>query len=104
MYSNLLNKIIYAIFMGLGIHLGGPGTLKIGPNCQNVKFLLFGRSRIKFSGCVHISYRKLPVQYFIGVGTNIGTPVTLEVGSNCQKFMFLSLVVKVSNFPDRLPL
>ena len=64
MYSYLLYKIIYVIYLDVGTHLGAPGTLKIGPNCPNFKFLVFGRSRIKFSGCVHISYMKLPVWCF----------------------------------------
>ena len=102
MYSYLLYKIIYVIFLDVGTHLGPPGTLEIGPNCPNFKFSVFDFSGFKFSGCIHISYIKLPVKYFLGVGTHLGTPGTLKIGSSCQNFNILSLVIDVSNFHDLL--
>ena len=37
MYSYVLYEIIYVIFLDVGTHLGAPGTLEVGLNCQNFK-------------------------------------------------------------------
>ena len=44
--------------------MAAPWTLEIGPKCPNFKFLVFAWIGFKFSGCVHISYMALPLQYF----------------------------------------
>ena len=97
---HLLYEIIYAIIFGVGAHLGVPGTLKVGQNCQNFKIFVFGRSGLKFSRCSHICYMKLPVQYF---WTYIWVPRDYRNWSKLFKFyLFLSLVVEASDFHDLL--
>ena len=58
--SNFQDVVIFAIWnylcniFGYRDPFGGPGTLKIGPSCQNFNLFVFGRSGFKSSGFVHI--------------------------------------------------
>ena len=64
MYSYLLYEIIYVIFLDVGTHLGAPGTLKIGPNCQNLKFLSLVLVASNFQDAFIFSHIELPEKYF----------------------------------------
>ena len=68
----MLYEIIYAIIFGVGAHLGVPGTLKVGQNCQNFKIFVFGRSGLKFSRCSHILLYEIIYAIFLGIGVHLG--------------------------------
>ena len=93
-YSYQLYEIIYAINFGVGTHLWVPGTLKVGPNCPNFNFFIFGCSGLKFSRFSRICYMKLSVQYFWAQGST-WVPRDYRNWSTLVKFfLFLSLVIE----------
>ncbi len=96
MYSYFLYEIICAKFLGVGAHLGAPGTFEIGPNCQISNFLSLIVVASNFQDEFIFAIHEFICVIFLVVETHLGAPGTPKMYPNCQNFNFLSLVVDIS--------